>query len=265
MYYHGYVSYDYGSRGYYPAIGRFTSVDPLAEKYYSISPYAYCAGNPVRYIDPTGKWFWEAKNVRNARDEAKNSGGQFNKWTGQNGSSYASVDFSISYIYNGSATTDVKVFKPDGKSWGEKINDTRKDTQKWVKDNKSEIDGVAQSLQTTGDNTALAGLGMAAVGAPILGVGAAPGMTVIAFGGALSITGKAMEVGVEIITGDFSNNKTGNAVGSIIASEIINKTIDIAIPGPTPNIEAVLNETTKTLFNNIASEKIEIKSFILAR
>lgn len=29
-------------------------VDPLAEKYYSISPYAYCAGNPVRYIDPNG-------------------------------------------------------------------------------------------------------------------------------------------------------------------------------------------------------------------
>ena len=31
-----------------------TSVDPLAEKYYSISPYAYCAGNPVRYTDPNG-------------------------------------------------------------------------------------------------------------------------------------------------------------------------------------------------------------------
>ena len=30
-------------------------MDPLAEKYYTISPYAYCAGNPVKYIDPTGK------------------------------------------------------------------------------------------------------------------------------------------------------------------------------------------------------------------
>ena len=27
--------------------GIFTSIDPLAEKYYHISPYAYCAGNPV--------------------------------------------------------------------------------------------------------------------------------------------------------------------------------------------------------------------------
>jgi hypothetical protein len=32
----------------------WTSPDPLAEKYWSISPYAYCAGNPIRYTDPTG-------------------------------------------------------------------------------------------------------------------------------------------------------------------------------------------------------------------
>jgi RHS repeat-associated protein len=51
---HGYDTYDYGARGYYAAMGRFMTVDPLAEKYYSISPYAYCAGNPVRYIDLKG-------------------------------------------------------------------------------------------------------------------------------------------------------------------------------------------------------------------
>jgi RHS repeat-associated protein len=34
--------------------GIFVSLDPLCEKYYSLSPYAYCAGNPVRYVDRDG-------------------------------------------------------------------------------------------------------------------------------------------------------------------------------------------------------------------
>ena len=51
----GWDTYDYGARGYYPASGRFMTVDPHAEKYYSISPYAYCMGNPVNAIDPDGR------------------------------------------------------------------------------------------------------------------------------------------------------------------------------------------------------------------
>ena len=46
--------YDHSARYYESALGRFTSVDPLCEKYYWISPYAYCANNPILYIDPTG-------------------------------------------------------------------------------------------------------------------------------------------------------------------------------------------------------------------
>ena len=46
--------YDYSARYYESALGRFTSVDPHAEKYYSISPYVYCGNNPMRFIDPTG-------------------------------------------------------------------------------------------------------------------------------------------------------------------------------------------------------------------
>ncbi|NDV58947.1 DUF6443 domain-containing protein [Bacteroides sp. 519] len=47
--------YDYHARQMDPAIGRFTTVDPLAEKYYSISPYAYCANNPMNSIDIDGR------------------------------------------------------------------------------------------------------------------------------------------------------------------------------------------------------------------
>jgi hypothetical protein len=51
---HGLNMYDYGARIYDPVIGRFTTMDPLAEKYYSVSPYAYCGNNPINRTDPTG-------------------------------------------------------------------------------------------------------------------------------------------------------------------------------------------------------------------
>jgi RHS repeat-associated protein len=48
--------YDFGARWYDVAgVPMWTSVDPLAEKYYNVSPYTYCAGNPVNRIDPDGK------------------------------------------------------------------------------------------------------------------------------------------------------------------------------------------------------------------
>ena len=39
--------YPFGARMYDPCLGRWTTQDPLAEKYPGISPYAYCADNPV--------------------------------------------------------------------------------------------------------------------------------------------------------------------------------------------------------------------------
>ena len=72
---HGYDTYDYGARGYYPAMGRFMTVDPLAEKRPWMSPYVYCSGNHVNRIDPDGrwdfpKWYQDFQKITNAASSA---------------------------------------------------------------------------------------------------------------------------------------------------------------------------------------------------
>ena len=47
-------NYYYGARYYNPKWSIWLSVDPMAEKYPSWSPYSYTLNNPIRYIDPTG-------------------------------------------------------------------------------------------------------------------------------------------------------------------------------------------------------------------
>ena len=51
---HGLDTYDYGARQYDPVLGRWDRMDPLCEKYYDVSPYAYCENSPVVFIDENG-------------------------------------------------------------------------------------------------------------------------------------------------------------------------------------------------------------------
>ena len=55
---------------YDPLTGSWLTPDPLAHKYTSLSPYAYCAGNPVSFVDPDGARLYFAKKMRqnNLRD-----------------------------------------------------------------------------------------------------------------------------------------------------------------------------------------------------
>ncbi len=60
---------DYGARMYDPAIARWMSVDPLAEKYYPMGGYGYCAGSPICIVDPQGdtvKVYTETKGFGHA-------------------------------------------------------------------------------------------------------------------------------------------------------------------------------------------------------
>ena len=50
----GTAEYDFSARRYYSAIALWTTPDPKALDFANVSPYAYCSGNPIKYVDPSG-------------------------------------------------------------------------------------------------------------------------------------------------------------------------------------------------------------------
>ena len=69
------TGYDYFGARYWWLVGTWLPVDPLADKYPNISPYAYAAWNPIKYVDPDGreKHIFHSKNesyaARNFHDD----------------------------------------------------------------------------------------------------------------------------------------------------------------------------------------------------
>ena len=51
----------FGSRYYSSELSIWLSVDPMSDKYASLSPYVYCADNPVKLVDPNGEEVVEDK------------------------------------------------------------------------------------------------------------------------------------------------------------------------------------------------------------
>ena len=50
--------YYFGARYYNSDLSLWLSVDPMADKYPSLSPYNYCAWNPMKIVDPDGRDVW---------------------------------------------------------------------------------------------------------------------------------------------------------------------------------------------------------------
>ena len=55
-------------RHYHSDLSIWLSVDPMTDKYPSMSPYTYCANNPVRLVDPDGReiggyYNWSGKQL----------------------------------------------------------------------------------------------------------------------------------------------------------------------------------------------------------
>ena len=82
---------DHGVRKYDYMTGRFTSLDPLWEKYLGLTPWQYAGNNPVNWLDENGKWVAELsqESHRHNGSVSKNSNGYlankvnnefYNKW-----------------------------------------------------------------------------------------------------------------------------------------------------------------------------------------
>ena len=90
---------DFGARHYSPSLRRWLAPDPLSEKYYDVSPYAYCAGDPVNAVDVEGRTPWVVIGLINA-------GVDFALQTGvkmAQGYSFAESVKSVDYVSVGSS------------------------------------------------------------------------------------------------------------------------------------------------------------------
>ncbi|WP_317126952.1 RHS repeat-associated core domain-containing protein, partial [Chitinophaga rhizosphaerae] len=91
----GLEMYDYGARFYDVQVGRWNVYDP---KLQYASPYVAMGNRPINGIDFDGKYFWEKKHIRQARQYARQIGGEFHKYKGSDGKNWASVQDKSGYI-----------------------------------------------------------------------------------------------------------------------------------------------------------------------
>ena len=99
--------YDYGARHYDTALGRFTTNDRFAEKYYSMSPYQYGANNPVNNIDVNGDTIVVNPNPNGLIDNVR-------------------IFFGFDTKYQKDVKADLQQLKKDDKEIGEMIIELEK-------------------------------------------------------------------------------------------------------------------------------------------
>jgi RHS repeat-associated core domain len=68
----------FGSRYYSSDLSIWLSVDPMSDKYPSLSPYVYCADNPVKLVDPNGEQWESDEDERKAKSLITQAQGQLN-------------------------------------------------------------------------------------------------------------------------------------------------------------------------------------------
>ncbi|MGP1515944.1 MAG: RHS repeat domain-containing protein [Bacteroidales bacterium] len=99
----------YGARYYASELSMWLSTDPMSDNAPAWTSYVYCFNNPIKFIDPNGKWPWST-SVKKAKKYAKKHGGVVESWIGKNGAIWSSVNKN--YIEHNEVNISSKVFKP---------------------------------------------------------------------------------------------------------------------------------------------------------
>ena len=99
----------FGARYYSSDLSIWLSVDPISDKYPSLSPYVYCANNPIKLVDPNGEDYEIVIKGNNLIVKANYYTSDANKkdlqealdlWNNQNGFSYVTGKGKNKKVYN---------------------------------------------------------------------------------------------------------------------------------------------------------------------
>lgn len=204
--------YYYGARYYDPRMSVWLSVDPLAEKYPNVSSYVNCLDNPVKYVDPDGRFAFKclanlSRNWYNLWHKDKASPVIENKEVKNN---------LFKYTYQTASKTS------DG---GVEITSHYKFSKQG-----------ASITQNVGDGIAVAGYA-----ATVSVVGAEVGVPTAVVGNAISTAGTVWEVGVDLLNTDWEGMLNGNEDENLadvgkkvvfyVAGKLVEKGLNKVLPG----------------------------------